>query len=71
MEHLVNDSRALNWEREPYKTLLAEEKDCQLRKEKQKFEEKLAKEKETNNRLIVDNHDLQSNLSAVKSEITN
>ena len=69
-----SDSRALNREREQYRTWLSEEKEqykLRLRKEKQEFEAQLAKEKEANKRLMVDIYDLQSDLSAVKSEVTN
>jgi serine/threonine protein kinase len=69
---LENDSRALNQEREQYKTWLVEEKEeheLQLRKEREEFDAQLAMEKEANKRLVVCNHDLQSDLSTAKSEI--
>ena len=67
-----NDSRVLNQEREQHKTWLVEEKERhegQLRKERKEFDALIANEKETNGRLMVYNHDLQSDLSIAQSEI--
>ena len=69
---MENDSRILNQEREQHKTWLVEEKERhkgQLRTERQEFDSQIANEKETNKRLMVYNHDLQSDLSIAQSEI--
>ena len=52
------------------KTLLQEREQCELlfRKERQQFEAQLAKERETNRKLMVDNQDLQTELSKSRSE---